>query len=214
MKTRSPIPTFRTRDAIRFERSSFGARLRKLRKDNGWTLAEVAARTGIALSTISKAERGQVSLTYDRLVQLARGLNIDFGAMFSNGNASGADQVIAVTRRGKAKRLETDCYVYGMLCTERRGKRMVPILGRIKARSMEEFETLIRHPGEEFLYVLEGVLSVRIDGCAPMKLHAGDSIYFDSGRAHAYLSTGKRDAVVLVVCWQTDGADELPSRQL
>ncbi len=40
------------------QRVAFGKRIRKLRRDRGWTLAQVADRSGLALSTISKAERG------------------------------------------------------------------------------------------------------------------------------------------------------------
>jgi transcriptional regulator with XRE-family HTH domain len=64
------------------DRSSFGERVRRLRKEKGWTLTEVAVSSGLAPSTISKVERGQMSLTYDRLVLLARGLEVHLTELF------------------------------------------------------------------------------------------------------------------------------------
>jgi transcriptional regulator with XRE-family HTH domain len=183
-------------------RMTLGRRLRELRRANGWTLAEVAQRTGLATSTISKVERGHMSLTYDRFMQLAERLELDVTALFSReGQAFGAD-TIAVTRRGKAKRYDTPTYVYEMLASDLAGKHMVPMTGRVTARSFEEFADYVRHPGEEFLIVLDGLLMVHIEGRRPVRLAAGDSLYFNSGLGHAYVSVGSEDARILVVCWQ------------
>ena len=64
-------------------RQDFGRRLRKLRQDKGWTLAELAERSGLVISTISKAERGIIALTYDRLAMLAQALEVDLAAFFN-----------------------------------------------------------------------------------------------------------------------------------
>jgi len=184
------------------DRVSFGERVRRLRKERAWTLADLSARCGLALSTISKVERGQMSLTYDRIVRLASGLEVDFGELFTAQPASVAAGAMSVTRQGDAQRHETDTYIYDMLCTDLRNKRMTPILGVIKAHSILEFDELIAHDGEEFLFVLEGVITVHRPEGKPTRLRRGDSIYFDSGLGHAYVSVGRRDAKVLVVCWQ------------
>lgn len=46
---------------------------------------------------------------------------------------------------------------------------------------MEEFGEFMRHPGEEFLYVIEGELELHTQCYAPVVLKAGESIYLDSG---------------------------------
>ena len=48
----------------------------------GLTLAETSARTRLAVSTLSKVENGQLSLTYNKLVQLSEGLEIDISTFF------------------------------------------------------------------------------------------------------------------------------------
>jgi transcriptional regulator with XRE-family HTH domain len=63
-------------------KSSLGDILRDIRNRNQWTLAEVSAMTGLAVSTLSKVENNQMQLTYDRLIELAQGMNIDIAELF------------------------------------------------------------------------------------------------------------------------------------
>ena len=53
------------------DRETFGKRLRSARKRFGWTLAETAERSGISITTISRAERGQLALSYEKFSALA-----------------------------------------------------------------------------------------------------------------------------------------------
>ena len=54
------------------DRETFGRRLRSARKRFGWTLAETAGRSGISITTISRAERGQLALSYEKFSALGR----------------------------------------------------------------------------------------------------------------------------------------------
>lgn len=181
-------------------RLAFGRRLRQLRRDKGWTLAEVAARSGLAISTISKAERGIIALTYDRLEQLARGVGVDMAAFFDAHGRSFEPGSFAIARKGAFERQETETYVYDMLFPEVWNKAMRPMVGTLKAREIHDFEEFIRHPGQEFLLVMEGAVTVFVEGRAPVELQTGDSIYFDSAVGHLYASGGEADARILVVC--------------
>lgn len=192
------------------DRVSLGGRLRQLRKQRRWTLNDVSARTGLAVSTISKTERGEMSLTYDKFMRLAQGLGLDVNELFSPSGRSFSAGSHAITRFGDEKSYETENYVYDMLCAELRHKHMVPMHGRIKAHHIREFKEIVSHPGEEFVYVLSGVLTVHLEGREAMDLTPGDSIYFDSGLGHAYVSAGKEDAEMLVVTWQPEGIDGTP----
>lgn len=182
--------------------TDLGARVRDIRKTRGWTLKEVAARTGLAISTISKMERGEISLTYDRFMRLAQGLGMDVGELFDAAAESFTSGTVSVTRAGDAPLHQSDTYDYDMLASDVSGKHMVPMVGRIKAHSFSKFEDYISHPGEEFIYVLEGEIAVHLKSRDPIRLAKGDSIYFDSGIGHAYVSGSDEDAVVLGVCWK------------
>ncbi len=60
-----------------------GVTLRAVRNRMGWTLAEVGKRTGLPVSTLSKIENGKMSLSYDKLVRLSEGLDIDIAQLFA-----------------------------------------------------------------------------------------------------------------------------------
>ena len=79
-------------------------------------------------------------------------------------------------------------------------KRAAPLIATIRARTLEEFGEYHRHEGEEFLYVLEGELSLHTDIYAPVCLKKGESIYFDSEMGHAYLSASEEACRILLIC--------------
>ncbi|MDN2580978.1 XRE family transcriptional regulator [Aquibium sp. ELW1220] len=182
------------------QRVEFGKRIRALRRDKGWTLAQVAERSGLAVSTISKAERGVIALTYDRLAQLANGLGADMAAFFDARGSRFEDGAFAVARKGEFIRQETSNYVYEMLFPELWQKAMTPMMGTLKAHDILDFDEFVRHPGQEFLVVMEGAVTVHLEGRDPVVLQQGDSIYFDSSRGHLCASSGENDARILVVC--------------
>lgn len=182
------------------QRHEFGHRIKRLRQEKGWTLAELSQRSGLAISTISKAERGVIALTYDRMSSLANGLGIDMSAFFSEQGESFAPGSFAVARKGDFQRQETPNYVYEMLFPDVWNKSMRPMMGTLKARELHEFEEFVRHSGQEFLVVMEGQVTVHVEGRDPVVLDAGDSIYFDSAVGHLYASRGDEDARILVVC--------------
>lgn len=182
------------------QRAEFGRRLRELRREREWTLAELSERSGLAVSTISKAERGLMALTYDRMLELAQGIGVDMAEFFTPEGESFTPGSFAVAQRGEHQRQETGNYVYEMLFPGFRHKAMTPMMGTIKARDVVEFEDFVRHPGQEFLMVMEGAVTVSLEGRAPVTLQKGDSIYFDSAIGHLYTSAGFDEARILVVC--------------
>ncbi|MDU9004354.1 helix-turn-helix domain-containing protein [Sedimentitalea todarodis] len=182
------------------QRIAFGRRIRRLRSEQNWTLSDLSERSGLAISTISKAERGIIALTYDRLSQLAKGLGVDMSAFFTDTGVGFEPGSFAVARKGEFERQETQNYVYEMLFTDLWNKSMRPMMGTLKARELYQFEDFVRHPGQEFLFVLDGEVTVYLDGRDAVKLRQGDSIYFDSTIGHLYASNGDDDARILVVC--------------
>jgi mannose-6-phosphate isomerase-like protein (cupin superfamily) len=89
---------------------------------------------------------------------------------------------------------------YAYLCTELSGKKMTPMTGIIRSRTLAESNGLLKHEGEEFSYVLEGRLELHTEFYAPLVLDPGGSVYFDSTMGHAYLSVGSAPLKILCVC--------------
>lgn len=178
---------------IATEKNPLAIALRALRKKNGWSLADVAGKTGISTSALSKAENGRLSLTYDKLAALAGGLGVDIATFFEKAPADLAFAGRRSIDRGEARKgtIDTPNYVYHYLNTEILNKKMVPLIVEHKARSREEFGDFVRHEGEEFLYVLEGRLEVQTDLYEASILEAGQSVYLDSAMGHAYINVGE-----------------------
>jgi transcriptional regulator with XRE-family HTH domain len=191
------------------QRLDFGRRLRDLRTERGWTLSEVAQKSGLAISTISKVERGVMSLTYDRLALLASGLGVDMATFFSKDGQNFEPGSFAIARSGEFERQETKNYVYEMLFPSLWHKSMTPMMGTLKAHDVLDFDAFVSHPGQEFLMVLDGTITVHLQGKDPVRLNEGDSIYFDSTRGHLYASAGDQDARILVVCTDTEIGEAL-----
>jgi hypothetical protein len=110
----------------------------------------------------------------------------------------------SILKIGDGRRVETHRTSYLYLASELLTKRFIPLLCEIRARSLNSFGEMIRHPGEEYTYVLEGALELHTQLYAPLQLHAGESIYFDSGMPHAYLAISKGPCKVLTICSSTE----------
>lgn len=180
-----------------------GVALRALRRQRGWTLAEIGARTGLPISTLSKIENGKMSLSFDKLTRIAQGLEVDIGELFSSQSPVGGDTFSgrrSITRAGEGYAIRTEHYDHLYPASELLNKRLVPIIAEVHARSLEEFGELIRHTGEEFALVLEGTIELHSELYAPARLEAGDSIYFDSAMGHAYIAAAPGPCRVLAVC--------------
>lgn len=176
-----------------------GARVRELRKAQGWTLDQAAKHAGLARSTLSKIENGQMSPTYDALKKLAVGLRISIPQLFT---ASQRDQVngrMSVTRMNEGDAHATATYEHELLAETLSKKQMLPYRARVRARSMEEFDGWVRHDGEEFLYVLTGMITLYTEFYEPVNMRRGDSAYYDAAMGHNVVSTSDEDALILWV---------------
>jgi transcriptional regulator with XRE-family HTH domain len=189
---------------------TLGSLLGAIRSRNGWTLKQMSERTDIPLSTLSKIEHDRLTLTYDKLLQVSQRLNISLSELLSDPDVRTAGAEPAVTARrslglvADAVHVNTRNYDYYYLCPELRRKRMIPIFTRIRAKSLAEFGELVRHPGEEYVYVLEGSITVHTEFYDPVVLKSGESIYVDSNMGHAYVAQGCDEAIVLAVCSSSD----------
>jgi transcriptional regulator with XRE-family HTH domain len=180
---------------------NLGECLRRLRFDRKLSLTDVSTLTGIAKSTLSRVESDQLSLTYDKLLQLCRGLQIDLASLLdpAQGSTRGLGRRI-FTPPGHGRSVTVNLQAYNYLCTELAGKKMTPMTGLIRSRTLAETNGLLKHEGEEFTYVLEGTLELHTEFYEPLVLGAGGSVYFDSTMGHAYVSIGDTPVKILCVC--------------
>jgi transcriptional regulator with XRE-family HTH domain len=186
---------------------TIGALLRSLRARKGWTLKQMSEHSGIPLSTLSKVEHDRLTLTYDKLQQLSQRLNLRMSELFAEPEAAETAVTArrSIGRIDDAIRVETPNYDYYYLCPELRRKRMIPVLTRVRAKSLAEFGELVHHSGEEFIHVLEGRAEVHTEFYDSIVLEVGESVYIDSNMGHAYTAAQGCDEVLLLgVCSSAD----------
>jgi transcriptional regulator with XRE-family HTH domain len=193
---------------VKSQQPTIGRILRGLRAHRGWTLKQMSAKSGIPLSTLSKVEHDRLTLTYDKLQLLSQRLNITMSELFAEPDKVSETPVTARRSIGRiedAVRVNTPNYDYYYLCPELRQKRMIPVLARVRAKTLEEFGELVRHSGEEYTYVLKGPVVLHTEFYDPVTLEVGESVYIDSNMGHAYLAgEGCKEAVVLCACSSVD----------
>jgi transcriptional regulator with XRE-family HTH domain len=157
-----------------------GGRIRKLRRVQGRTIAEVASKAGFSRSFLSKIESGATVPPVATLTKIAESLGTRIGALLDE---DAQETTVHTTAAASASRLVSTRkgYSFHAFAAGRPEKRMQPFLfvaekGRIRPRPLE-------HRGEEFVYVLEGGMKYRV-GAVEYRLSRGDSLYFDAEEPH------------------------------
>ncbi|WP_147124943.1 helix-turn-helix domain-containing protein [Shimia ponticola] len=176
-----------------------GQRVRDLRKARNWTLEQAAQQAGLARSTLSKIENGQMSPTYDALKKLAVGLEISVPQLFTQPSKGQVNGRMAVTVNGEGQHHATATYEHEILGATLTKKQMLPYKTRVRARNMDEFGGWVRHDGEEFLLVLTGVIKLYTEFYEPVEMRRGDSAYYDASMGHNVISVSPEDATILWV---------------
>jgi transcriptional regulator with XRE-family HTH domain len=159
---------------------NIGSHIRRLRLEQRRTQQEIANACGFTKSLLSKIESNKVVPPVATLVKIATALGTKVSALIE---ADSRVRVVAATAREVADNIietERGYWIYPF-ASRYQGKRMQPFL--FVARKGEVKEHHLAHEGEEFLYVLEGEMTVQI-GTTEHRLRAGGSIYFSSTQMH------------------------------
>lgn len=183
--------------------TDIGERVRYFRKQEKWTLARLSKKTGIPLSTLSKVEVGQMSLNIQKLLRVCKVLNIDLMQLVSPEDTTQVAPVVtgrrSLTRQGMAKIVSTANANYEHHASDFSNRKLVPVVVELKSGLNPE---MIRHQGEEFIFVIEGEVEILTEFYEPELLSAGESIYIDSSMAHNVRAVGDRSARILNVMTQ------------
>ncbi len=172
--------------------------LRKARKQQKLTLQDMSEKTGISVSMLSKIETGRTTMNFKNVIKIAGGLGIPVASIIGTPLDSSPLGRRAMTVKGAGIVQDTEQLRYEVLCDDLVQKKNVQWKVTVKARHLEDYTDLSRHPGEEFLLVLSGSIDLHTDLYKPVRLNEGDSVCFDATMGHAYVSTSKKPALLLM----------------
>ncbi len=176
-----------------------GERIKRLRLKKSMGLVELGKHTGLSASFLSQLETGRVVPTLRNLARIAMVFSKDLSYFFE----SEPQAMFRVHRRKERVRLpqtgvETPTYFFESLGYMVPDRHMDPYFAQFVPLEKNQEPKAHMHPGYEFLYVLEGELSLR-HGDQQCTLEPGDAVYFDSSTAHSYACAGKKPADALIV---------------
>jgi len=182
------------------ERYEVGPKLRALRLKKKMGLVQLGKHTGLSSALLSKIERGRLFPTLPTLLRVSLVFGVGLDYFFSDAREK---PVLAVVRKADRVRFpehpngKVSSYSFECLDFPATERKMNAYFVEFEAVQPHEVEPH-SHAGAEVLYVLRGRVAVTYDG-EDHELNEGDSMYFDSTRAHSYRRLGAAVAAAVVV---------------
>jgi transcriptional regulator with XRE-family HTH domain len=179
---------------------AIGAKIRALRLKKKIGLVDLGGHTGLSPALLSKIERGKLFPTLPTLLRIALVFGVGLEFFFAGAREK---PLVAVTRKGQRVELPErpgageGAYRFASLdypANERRFNCYHAEFFPVAPEKLQSHD----HAGVEFIFVINGVLSLHVHG-DEYTLKAGDAIYFDSSVPHAYRRSSGRRCTALVV---------------
>jgi transcriptional regulator with XRE-family HTH domain len=175
-----------------------GEMLRITREKRGFSLDELAKRTGISRDALARLEAGESVLPLGQLIKLSKTLSLRMADVISPGKEPftivRSDQAQSFSRFGKMRETSYG-YEYKSLAAGKKDRTMEPFIVTLHPSEADEPSS---HDGQEFIYVLEGEMEVFIEGIRDV-LKPGDAVYYDSTSTHLVKAHGGKPAKILAV---------------
>jgi len=180
---------------ILHEMADLGARIKSLRTDRNWTQDELASRSSLSKSYLSRLEEGERQPSLAAILSIATAFGLPLNELFGGSHDSGN---CGIVRAGSDPLRQGNGLYYRPLLSGDRASNLQPIHVIVPAdRTGDE---LYCHEGEEWMYVIKGSLSL-ILASARYELSTGDAAHFDARLPHRLAALGGRDAeIILVAC--------------
>jgi transcriptional regulator with XRE-family HTH domain len=166
-----------------------GAKIQSIRESKQLSIEDVAARSGLSLRQIEDIENNKVFPSLSPLIKIARTLGVrlgtflddqeELGPVICRKDDYGSRKGLSFSNNATVSHKHME---YFALSQGKSGRHMEPFMIDIAHAKNADF-ILSTHEGEEFLYVLEGVVEINY-GKHSYILEEGDSIYYDSIVAH------------------------------
>ena len=185
---------------------NIGNKLKDLRESKGHTGYQLAQKAGITEARLMAYEAGYATPTIATLMKISQALGVGMGFFFQDQSAPQKVEVVRADQRRPMQHSEDSeegegiYYKYYTLSPTFPDTRIQPFFIEVDLVDAKTIQPAV-HPGEEFIFVLEGI----IEWHGPEDVHrlgAGDSIHYDSSIAHKIIGVGEKKPKVLSVVYQ------------
>ncbi|MBR7121887.1 MAG: AMP-binding protein [Oscillospiraceae bacterium] len=183
-------------------------RIRELRLITGFSVEEMAQRTGISVEEYEQCEAGDRNLSIAFLYRCVLIFGVDFSDLLEG--RSPKLRSYALTRKGEGQRIEEAHHMIGYnLAPDFRNRIALPLYMELAYRPGAESEPieLVTHEGQECDLVLRGHMKIQIGGHTEI-LHAGDCIYYDSSTPHGMIAVNGEDCAFYAIVLSNSAARE------
>lgn len=182
-----------------------GERVKQVREERELTLTDISQRTGLDVAFLEQIENGSIAPPLGTVIKLAKALDLKMG-YFISGEEDMPYTIVRkndrkVVSRYSSKKGQYYGYGYESLAPHKKDRHMEPFLISLEPSKTDEERS--SHDGQEFIYVLEGAMEVRL-GEEVHILEAGDSIYHDSTVPHLVKSHGSEVTRILAVLYSEE----------
>ena len=179
-----------------------GERVKRVRESRGLSFQDISLRTDIDVSMLKQIEEGALAPPLGTVIKLAKALEMKIG-YFISGEEDRAYTIVRrddrkVVSRYDSKRAKYYGYEYESLAPHKKDRHMEPFLVTLEPAETEEERSA--HDGQEFIFVLEGNMEVRL-GEEIHILEPGDTIYYDSTIPHLVKCHGNKTTKILAVLY-------------
>jgi len=179
---------------------ALGQKIKTLREKKGMSLEAMSQMTGFEVETLAKIEKNEIQPQLGTVIKLSKALDSALGRLVSGKG----DRLYTITRKGERKSAQRSTssksggqklYKYKSLAPEVKGRHMEPLVVQLEEYPDQDVSI---HEGEEFVFVLDGVVLLKI-GEESFELEPGDSAYYLSTTAHLLSAKGGKATIVAVV---------------
>ena len=170
-------------------------RIKSLREQKGYNMAELAKITDVTRSLISQIEKGDALPSLNTLSKIVDALGITLSTFFITDSSSKSEDDF-ILRAGTHKRviIPGSNVVYNILTPF----KLSPLgFALVEFPPGSREGSFFQHDGFEYIYVLEGELEITI-GDSNYTLYAGDSACYDSSLPHFFQNNTSRDGKILL----------------
>lgn len=175
---------------------SIGSRIKRSRNDKSLSLRELATMVDLSASFLSQIEQGKASPSIENLKKIATALDVRVSYLIEDEEVKKSSDLIRKKDRKFIESIDSNTTI-SLLTSSNIEKSMEPILYEIEPGG-ESGRSFYTHPGEEFIFILEGTLDIYIEEVVHT-LYEGDSFYFKSTQRHRFKNNGDKLARALWV---------------